>query len=231
MNYREKFTQRLRGVGIEIGALHRPCPTHDGMRVKYVDHCGVEELRKQYPEFNELRLAETDIIDDAQVLRRIPSEQFDFVIASHVVEHMSSAILAIKNWLRVIKADGLLYVVVPSKDAIFDRKRSRTTLLHVVSDYRYLEGIETRNWEHYLDYALHVDNDIHFGGTLSPDELITHAKKLKYTGYSIHYHCWLPADFLELLLWIKQNVQQFNILEFPPIGKDDSEFHVLIEKA
>ena len=37
-DWREHFATRLQGRGLELGPLHRPIPTHDGMRMTYVDY-------------------------------------------------------------------------------------------------------------------------------------------------------------------------------------------------
>ncbi len=52
----------------------------------------------------------------------------DFVISSHVLEHCYDLIGTIKEWLRVVKPDGFVYVIFPHKERTFDKERPRTPL-------------------------------------------------------------------------------------------------------
>lgn len=227
-DWRTYFSGQLEGDGIDIGALHRPMVKHSLMNVKYVDRLTKAELQEHYPELREFDLVEADIIDDAQTLDSIENSSLDFVIAAHVIEHMRDPIGAIINWLRVLKTGGQLYLVVPDKRKIFDAPRARTTLAHLVNDYELGQCIDTAertlDFQHALDYAVHVDKKV------APTEAIDHAEHLLDSGYSFHYHCFIPKDIKELLKWISVNATPLKILEGPIMGKDDSEFHVLIEK-
>lgn len=53
---------------------------------------------------------------DAQYLRTIEDESFDFVYSSHCLEHMHDVRVALKNWFRVLRRGGYLIVVVPHRD-------------------------------------------------------------------------------------------------------------------
>ncbi len=50
---------------------------------------------------------------DAQYLWKIRDEAFDFVYSSHCLEHMRNINVALKNWIRVCKRGGVLYICVP----------------------------------------------------------------------------------------------------------------------
>lgn len=52
----------------------------------------------------------------------------DFVLASHVLEHCYDVIGTINEWLRVVKPGGLVFIIFPHKDRMFDKDRPRTTL-------------------------------------------------------------------------------------------------------
>lgn len=218
-NWRLHFTARLRGLGLEIGPLHRPLETHGDMRVEYVDLHSAAELRAIYPELAEVALVDPQILDDAQTLTKVPSGRYDFVAAPHVVEHMRNPILAIENWLRVLKPGGLLYLIVPDKRANFDHARPRTTLSHLVLDY--LRPSADRDYEHYLDYAMFVQR-------ARWSNMIAEADRLDSTGYSIHYHVFMPSDIVDLLRWMNLNVRPLEIVEGPSMAPGSDEFHVLV---
>lgn len=56
------------------------------------------------------------------------NDTFDFVIASHVLEHFYDPIKAINEWRRVVKLYGLVFVIFPHKDRTFDKDKPRTPL-------------------------------------------------------------------------------------------------------
>ena len=192
------------------------------MNVKYIDRMSVKELREHYPELKELPLVEPDIIGDAETLSSVQNESFDFVVSAHVIEHMKNPILSIENWLRVLKPGGLLYLIVPDKRSIFDKTRVRTSLEHIILDY-YQPSTE-RDFEHYLEYALHVHGN-------TQREALSDAEKLVKEDYSIHFHVFIPTDILNLLNWVDKNVTPLKIEEGPALSPGSDEFHFLLQKA
>lgn len=54
-------------------------------------------------------------------------DTFDFVIASHVLEHFYDPIDTLGEWLRVVKPYGIVFVIFPHKDRTFDKDKPRTT--------------------------------------------------------------------------------------------------------
>lgn len=218
-DWRKYFSDQLQGKGLEIGPLHRPMLRHSGMDVDYIDRCTVAELREHYPELNELPLVEPTIIGDAETMQGIPDQQYDFLISAHVIEHMKNPLGSLAQWCRVVKPGGLLYLIVPDKRATFDKKRVRTTVSHMILDYQ--NPSSERDFEHYLDYAIHVHDK-------SGDAAILEAKRLIETDYSIHFHVFLPSDIIELLQWFSLNVHPLEIVEGPVMAPGSDEFHCML---
>lgn len=50
---------------------------------------------------------------DATFLTTVEDETFNCVYSSHCLEHLSDPITALKNWVRVTRSPGFLYIVVP----------------------------------------------------------------------------------------------------------------------
>ncbi|MCB0322836.1 MAG: methyltransferase domain-containing protein [Bdellovibrionales bacterium] len=219
-DWRSYFAGKLSGKGLEIGPLHRPMVRHDGMDIDYIDRCTVAELREHYPELNELPLVEPDIIGDAETLEGVPDRAYDFLISAHVIEHMKNPLGSLAQWCRVVRPGGLIYLIVPDKRATFDKKRVRTTLAHLVLDYR--RPSAERDYEHYLDYAVHVhDKDA--------QEAVIEADRLIETDYSIHFHVFLPSDVIRLLRWFSENIRPLSIVEGPVMTPGSDEFHFLLK--
>ncbi len=65
-----------------------------------------------------------DIEDgDAQYLRGLEDETFEFVYSSHTLEHIIDPWIAIKNWWRVLKPGGYLILYLPDRD-LYEKKKT-----------------------------------------------------------------------------------------------------------
>ena len=74
-------------------------------------------------------------IRDAVGLHGIESNSMDFVLSSHNIEHVANPVKALREWLRILKVDGLLVLVVPHKEGTFDHLRPVTELEHLIADF------------------------------------------------------------------------------------------------
>ncbi len=219
-DWRKYFSDKLSGKGLEIGPLHRPMVKHDGMDVKYIDRFSVADLRKHYPELKDLPLVEADIVGDAETMAEVDDKSFDFLISAHVIEHMRNPISSLEQWCRVVKSGGLIYLIVPDKRTTFDRRRTRTTLEHIILDYK--NPSRERDYEHFLDQAIHVNDKTGL-------EAIKHADDWVKEDYSIHFHTFIPTDMLNLLRWFSANVCSLKIVEGPCQAPGSDEFHFLLQ--
>lgn len=59
---------------------------------------------------------------DAQTLPGVDDESFDFIFASHILEHLTDPWDAIKNWIRATKRGGYLVITVPDWE-MYERKQ------------------------------------------------------------------------------------------------------------
>lgn len=73
-------------------------------------------------------------ICEASELTLILDEKYDFLVASHCLEHCANPILTIKEWLRVVKKGGAILLVLPDRKYTFDHNRPVTTFNHLLSD-------------------------------------------------------------------------------------------------
>ena len=140
-----------------------------------------------------------DYLTDATNLYFAKDNEFDFVCSSHVLEHLSNPIKALKEWIRVIKKEGIIYCGIPDKRFIFDYKRERTSLKHLIKDYK--KNIKGHDNTHINDLANNlgeskcVYNKKRFIENLKTNPLI-------YT----HYHVWTKEDIIELFGYVKLEV-------------------------
>lgn len=75
------------------------------------------------------------IVNDAVNITLVPNECYDFVFSSHSLEHIANPLKAINEWLRIVKTDGHIIIVVPEKSCCFDHKRDYTQFSTLLSQY------------------------------------------------------------------------------------------------
>lgn len=75
------------------------------------------------------------IVHDAVDLSSIQTQAYDFVFSSHCLEHIANPIKAVQEWLRVLKNNGYLILIVPEKSQCFDHKRDHTQFETLVTQY------------------------------------------------------------------------------------------------
>ena len=83
---------------------------------------------------------------EATDLWGIESGKYDFVLSCNNLEHIANPLKAVKEWLRVIKPGGMIYLVLPKKESNFDHNRGVTKMDHLKSDYK--NNISERDLSH-----------------------------------------------------------------------------------
>jgi len=74
-------------------------------------------------------------IGEASNLEFIGDFSYDYVLSSHCIEHLANPLQGLSKWIRVLKQDGLLILVIPHKDGTFDHRRPVTSLGHLIQDF------------------------------------------------------------------------------------------------
>src|SRR5690242_513443 len=98
MDRRQKLLEGLAvatSLGAEIGALCRPFVTREDGRVLYVDHASTEDLKFKYridPDVPQEAIVEVDAVWGGQSLLEALGTKVDYIVASHVVEHVPDLI-------------------------------------------------------------------------------------------------------------------------------------------
>lgn len=74
-------------------------------------------------------------IAEATDLSGIEDASYDFVLSSNTLEHVANPLRALHEWLRVLRPEGVLFLVLPHRDGTFDHRRSVTSLAHIEADF------------------------------------------------------------------------------------------------
>jgi SAM-dependent methyltransferase len=158
--------------------------------VFYIDRAEISDLKRQYHNVKE-QIFLPDVIGDATDLPFAPGT-LDFLIASHVLEHLPFPLATLKTWHHALAPGGRLLIKVPDKRYTFDRDRQRTPLAHLVAEY---EHPELTDWNaHYADFVENVDHR-----RPTPQDIIDGGNGLRTGLFNIHFHAWTGEDVLDML--------------------------------
>jgi SAM-dependent methyltransferase len=130
----------LNGVGLEIGPSYNPLlPKSSGADVEIVDHATRDELIEKYRGYG-LSQEELDRIEDVDHIATSGSlvqtigrpGEFDFILASHVVEHSVDLIAFLQDCETLLRTGGRVALAVPDQRFCFDLFKPRTSVGAVV---------------------------------------------------------------------------------------------------
>lgn len=74
-------------------------------------------------------------------------ETLDYVISSHVIEHFFDPVKTIKEWLRVVKKGGYIFIIAPTKKDLPTEKRPCTKLEEIIARHEGKMTKEEVNFE------------------------------------------------------------------------------------
>ena len=75
------------------------------------------------------------IINDAVDIHNIEDKKYDFIFASHALEHIANPLKALKEWVRIIKNSGYIILILPEKTHCFDHKREISKFETLLNQY------------------------------------------------------------------------------------------------
>jgi SAM-dependent methyltransferase len=124
----ELATQYLQGKGIELGrGAHNPLAPADCISVapcdgvRYVDERDLADYRVYAAEQQRhgRGVDQVDVVAEATDLPFAAGE-LDYVASSHVLEHLPAIFTAWLEWLRVLRPEGINFMIVPKRDALIE---------------------------------------------------------------------------------------------------------------
>lgn len=144
------------GLGLEVGALHHPSVIPIESDVEYIDYKSGEELLEQYKNDKNVpkdKVVFPDYVGDIDngLLKTFEKDKYNFFIMNHVIEHIYSPFLAVKQICDLLKVTGVMFLAVPDKRFTFDNDRELTDYEHLINDYR----------NHEFAINDHKDQDFH----------------------------------------------------------------------
>ena len=142
MDRENKILQHIdkNGHGIEIGPSHNPiAPKKKGYKVHIVDHMSREELIKKYKDHgvNLGNIEPVDFVWRGEEYSELIGKHkyYDWIIASHVIEHTPDLIAFLNDCDTILKDDGVISLVIPDKRYCFDHYRSITGISQIIDSH------------------------------------------------------------------------------------------------
>lgn len=107
------MTERLVGKGVEIGAGNLPMVFENEVEMTYIDQSSQEELQKIFPEIQYPQLKKV-VIGNVDEPLAVASNAYDFLVASHVIEHLKNPFKSLEYWCSVVKEGGYFLSFFPT---------------------------------------------------------------------------------------------------------------------
>ena len=187
--YSERY---LAGKVLEIGAGEVPLK-HNAETVDYLDYAPKEIIASHFGVDPEKINA--DIVGS---MTDIPASDcaYDTVAASHVLEHLEDPIKGLKECLRVVKEQGILFLVVPNaKTSEFDFKRRIFSVNHFIEEHNDPQILARNKLEHYEEFV----DQTQFSRETSFDAFNERLQEFVQSDRRIHFHAYGPRLLITLV--------------------------------
>jgi len=238
--------------GLEIGPLAAPRVRKDQGPVRYLDHASTAGLRRKYVDDPVIKDRLDDIVDvdyvigENQTISEVVAADapFDYVIASHVFEHIPDPIGWMQDLTHVLRPGGILSLIIPDKRYSFDINRSLTEVSDLVDAYlrrlrrpsyrqtfdffsKALGGMVDAHsvWDGTADYSLAVRQDFDDPDMAALDACRTMQRSDQFMD--VHCGVYTSDSFLDVFEKLARlNLVDYEIAEFFPTEYNTLEFHV-----
>lgn len=237
--------------GVEIGPLTRPLILRGDGEILYADHLPAERLRRKYADHGTLGpegvagIAEVDLVLDGRTLAQALGERgpVDYVVASHVLEHIADPIGWLNEAAEVLPEHGLVCLALPDRRFVFDHFRTTTTVGEMIAAH--LSGLRQPGpasvYEQIARAAPVNAFAVWRGEPADPapiagggPQAALHLARLAAEGAYHDAHCgvFTPASFAAAFAEIAGlGLIPFACADFAPTRAGEGEFFVLLRKA
>lgn len=222
--------------GLEMAPLARPIVSKSEGDITYVDRNDTETLVERHKNDGGLGGREVVPVDVAVGERSLPAAlahlpKFDYIVASHVVEHIPYLVDWFEEFRRVLKPGGSVRLIVPDKRFTFDYLRTETSLAEVLETF--VRGNRHPSAHSVIDALLHargIDLVAAWEGRIQKAHLLPRFHEFpkvielaKAAAHHNHYsevHCWAftPRSFAKLF----GELGRYGLLKFECSGWSDT---------
>jgi SAM-dependent methyltransferase len=242
--------------GLEIGPLAAPRVGKSEGPVHYLDHADADGLRQKYATDPDMQHRLAEIVDVDYVMGAnqgiydtvAHDAPFDYVIASHLIEHIPDPVTWMQDVARALRVGGVLSLVIPDKRYCFDVNRRTTEIGDLVDahlrhlrqpSYRQVYDFISKEisgkvdtaaiWAGSADYTGVVRSDV-----ADPDVAAFElCRDMDEAGgfVDVHCHVFTPESFVELYGKLARlGLIDFEMAYFSPTEVNTLEFFVSLRR-
>ena len=202
------------GRGLEMGPLCSPIVQRSQGNILYADFLSTAELTRQHaenPAYDTAAIVEVDIVLAGKPLEQAlaPFAPFDYIVASHVFEHIANPIRWLQQLSGALCPGGQISLAIPDKRYTFDYLRVPTRFSELLANFH--QGVDFPTALQALDNNLNVvklDANAVWNGTLdeaqlehhfSPEVAVSYWQATIAKGIFADCHCtvWTYDHFLQ----------------------------------
>jgi hypothetical protein len=200
------------GHGVEIGPSYNPiAPKKEGYDVHIIDYMSREQLIARHKGVKaniESVIEEVDFVWKGESYEKLTgrSKYYDWIIASHVIEHTPDFIGFLEDCDSILKDDGVVSLVVPDKRFCYDHYRPVTGISRIIDSHFQKNTIHTPGTaaEACLDFVSKAGAIVWDSSNVGRYEFVCSiedaAKGMKRasddkTYWDFHAWCFVPHSF------------------------------------
>lgn len=238
------------GRGLEIGPLHNTSIKREHGDVKYVDVFDRDQLLRNYeghPQVLPELVPDVDFpLFDGERVRSIPEAvagepPFDWVMASHVIEHVPDVIGWLQQIAEVTVDGGRLVLVVPDRRYCFDVHRPGTTVGQMLQAHELGETVPSvravydYKRGHAYTKAPHIWGGRPPGYDMRIHDLATVLAEVDKAraGEYVDAHVWTftPGTLLEQLIELREiGVSEWMVESHTATPRNELEFFMVLRR-
>ncbi|WP_193188748.1 methyltransferase domain-containing protein [Nisaea sediminum] len=239
-------------TGVEIGPLDRPIVSRSEGNVLYMDHLDTENLKRKYAEHavqglvSVEKLVDVDLVADGRKFAEILGDRgpVDYVIASHVIEHIPDPVGWLCDLAEGLTDGGLVSLVVPDRLFTFDHYRRPSNAGDLIDAF--LQHREMATPGQIFDYVANVavvDPMTVWKGELlqrvpspghTPEQALNLARLRLSDNVAPDVHCsvFSANDFADVFRQIiALDLLPYEIAALEPTAFGEIEFFVTLRKS
>ena len=236
---------KLEKQGLEIGPLANPVVPKKGTGVLYADHLPTDKLRDKYHGdervSNDYIQGVDIVIGPSGIGDAVGSRRFNYVLASHVIEHIPNPLGLFNEIYGFMEPGGILSLAISDKRYCFDRLRGLTTATDWIGAWlqnatrptpvQILDQL-SNEVRHNGDIAWQENIDPHdLTRAVHPRDALRVAVEALDSNEYWDVHCWVftPRSFCNLL----RRLSVFGLLNFYVANFHDTvghEFFIQLQK-
>lgn len=137
------------------------------------------------------------ILNDAVNIIDVKNNEYDFVFASHSLEHIANPLKAIYEWLRITKNGGHIILILPEKTCCFDHNRNISLFSTLLLQYeRNIGENDLSTLPEILKY-----HDLNMDPAAGNFEQFTKRSLDNFNNRCLHHYVYSPQLLKEICMW------------------------------